>query len=99
MDKYLLFLLVCFASAAANAELFRDPTMPLSYQQKRQATNFDLQAIFSRDKSFSAIVNGKTLHLGDHFDGWQVSGIDRHSVTFSKGGESMKKSMWSNFTK
>jgi len=49
--------------------------------------NIRLQGIFYRTASPLAIINGKTVGVGDHFNGIQVVAIDQHSVTLALNGE------------
>jgi hypothetical protein len=46
-----------------------------------------VQGIFYRSASPLAIINGKTVGIGDSINGIQVAGIDEHSVTVELNGE------------
>lgn len=48
---------------------------------------FRLQGIFYRPSGPSAVVNAKTVYVGDPISGGRVKAIDRHSVTIERGGE------------
>lgn len=55
-----------------------------------QTSSFDdvrIQGIIYRAASPLAIINGKTVGIGDHFNAFQVVAIDQHSVTLQRGGE------------
>jgi MSHA biogenesis protein MshK len=47
-----------------------------------------LQGIFYRPNNPSAMVNGKTLFIGDSIDGAKVTAIEADSVTIEMDGES-----------
>jgi len=49
--------------------------------------NIRLQGIFYRTGSPLAIINGKTVGVGDLYHGLRVVAIDRHSVTLALDGE------------
>jgi hypothetical protein len=42
---------------------------------------YKLQSVFFRAKSPAAVINGKTLAIGDHVAGARVTAIDKESVT------------------
>lgn len=55
-----------------------------------QAGTFDsirIQGIFYRAASPLAIVNGKSVGIGDSFNAFKVVAIDQHSVTLQRDGE------------
>jgi HD-like signal output (HDOD) protein len=49
--------------------------------------NVRVQGIFYRTASPLAIINNRTVGVGDQFNGIQVVGIDQHSVTLVQNGE------------
>jgi MSHA biogenesis protein MshK len=62
-------------------ESLRDPTKPLTYSAKsEQKYQFNLQAIYNRGTTRSAVVNGKSLVVGDIFQGYRVSVIAAQSI-------------------
>ena len=48
---------------------------------------YRLQGIFFRPAAPSAVVNAKTVYVGDWISGARVKAIDRQSVTIEKAGE------------
>lgn len=52
------------------------------------APAFRLQGIFYRPANPSAVVNSKTVYVGDLISGGKVKAIDRQSVTLDVGGAS-----------
>ncbi len=49
--------------------------------------NIRVQGIFYRTASPLAIINNRTVGVGDQFNGIQVVSIDQHSVTLASNGE------------
>jgi hypothetical protein len=52
-----------------------------------QPATFKLQAIFYRPSNPSAVVNARTVFVGDRIDNARVKAIDRQSVTLEIAGE------------
>jgi hypothetical protein len=50
-------------------------------------SEYRLQGIFYRPTSPSAVVNAKTVYVGDLISGARVKAIDRQSVTLERGGQ------------
>jgi hypothetical protein len=57
-----------------------------SIEEPRSAPTFKLQAIFYRPNNPSAVVNSKTVSVGDLVLTGKVKAIDRQSVTIDVGG-------------
>ena len=49
---------------------------------------FKLQGLYWRPSRPSAVVNGKTVYVGDHVETARVTAIDQQSVTLNLNGES-----------
>lgn len=96
MIKFILRVVMLFSVAAqAQQSELRDPTMP------QNQTNADSQvptsvangrfpaisvsAIFTSSDTRYAIVNGKTLSVGQGWDNIKLLAINRDSVTLSSG--------------
>jgi hypothetical protein len=68
------------ASAAESSQSTAAPEDP-------ENTAFRLQGIFYRARKPSAVVNSKTVYIGDTIGGGKVTAIDRDSVTLLVEGE------------
>ena len=62
------------------------PVAPVEEPAKPAAPTFRLQGIFYRTKNPSAVVNNKTVFLGDSVGSSRVKAIDRQSVTLERDG-------------
>ncbi|MGA2246031.1 MAG: response regulator [Verrucomicrobiota bacterium] len=71
----------------AQGNVSAAPTGSTPAQPASALDHIRVQGIFYRAASPLAIINGKTFGVGDHFNGIQVVGIDRHSVTLVLNGE------------
>jgi hypothetical protein len=60
-------------------------SMPGPVEESKPA--FRLQGIFYRPNNPSAVVNSKTVFVGDFISNGKVKAIDRQSVTIDLGGE------------
>ena len=62
------------------------PAAPVEEPAKPVAATYRLQGIFYRPSNPSAVVNNKTVFLGDSVSGSRVKAIDRQSVTLERDG-------------
>lgn len=62
------------------------PAAPVEEPAKPAAPTLRLQGIFYRPKNPSAVVNNKTVFLGDSVGSSRVKAIDRQSVTLERDG-------------
>jgi len=69
------------ADASAESVLARIPT------EEAQPATFKLQGIFFRPANPSAVVNSKTVFVGDRIANAKVKAIDHQSVTLDIAGE------------
>jgi len=76
---------------AASAETPAAPTpTPTTASITPGGPTFKLQGIFYRSASPSAMVNGKSVFVGDRVSGAKVRAIDRESVTLEFEGQTKK---------
>jgi hypothetical protein len=54
---------------------------------------FKVQGIFYRLSKPSAVINGRTLYVGDEIDGAKIVAIERHAVRLFIGKETVRVSM------
>lgn len=63
----------------------KDPTMPADWNanapQASVIKNLTLSGIFSENNKNSAVINGLTVHVGDHIQGHEIVKIHKNSVT------------------
>lgn len=72
------------AEASLTHEPVRDPTAPLATLETAEAADAPrLSAIFLRDQSATAIVNGRPVKVGDWLDAYRVSAIAEGEVHLS----------------
>ena len=80
-------LFLSFNSIADSTQL-RDPTTPIFVSKSRLSSElFKLQAVIEKRGEKLAIINGKTLRVGDRFSSLVVTNIDDKSVTYKKNGK------------
>jgi hypothetical protein len=65
---------------AATTEGATSPA-PSTDVVKPQASAYKLQAIFVKKNSIAAVINGKTVSVGDHVGEARVTALDRESAT------------------
>lgn len=72
--------------AVVKKDVVRDPTTPLNNQVSHSAyiEPINLQAIFIRSNSHSAVINGKSVKVGDEIAQHIVTRISSHSVVLTK---------------
>jgi hypothetical protein len=81
-------LVVSNIGAEEKQEKLRDPTRPLGLiAQKEAGVKLELQAVFIRDNSREAVINGRRVNVGDNIFGALVVRIDEKSVTYRKEGK------------
>lgn len=51
------------------------------------STDLVLQGIMKSNKSYFAIINGRTVKPGDHIEGWTIADISRYRVTVQRAKE------------
>ena len=72
----------------AEAARVKDPSvLTVSARELPPATRFKLQGIFYRPSSPSAVINAKTVFVGDTVADAKVKAIDQSSVTLDLGTE------------
>lgn len=72
----------------AEAARVKDPSvLTVSAREVPSATRFKLQGIFYRPSSPSAVINAKTVFVGDIVADAKVKAIDQSSVTLDLGSE------------
>ncbi|EKD77408.1 MAG: hypothetical protein ACD_42C00342G0005 [uncultured bacterium] len=81
MANYFFCLLLLFA---ATAQALTDPTMPPDWDAKSLMAEIPKDIIFTgvftkKDRAF-AIINGKTIHVGDMIANHEVTRIGPHAV-------------------
>lgn len=64
-----------------------DGALPVSARELSTPTHFKLQGIFYRPNSSSAVINSKTVSVGDTIDTATVRSITQRSVTLDLGSE------------
>jgi len=98
MKAYQVFCLGFVFATGLIAEPLRDPTLPGNdgISNKNKQDNFrqlvdqwHLQAIFISDNR-RAVINGKSLTLGDSFDGFRVVAIEHWYVQLVSGQTNIK---------
>lgn len=72
---------------AAPAGTFAESASASLAVEETPSTAFKLQAIFYRPRNPSAVVNSKTLYVGDRIANAKVKAIDHQSVTLDFAGE------------
>ncbi|WP_438864654.1 hypothetical protein [Neptunicella sp.] len=96
MIKFFVYVLMLFSvTVMAQQTELRDPTMPQNRVTMGGESAIDLingdfpnirvSAIFASAQTRYAIVNGKTLSIGDGWDNIKVIAINSDSVTLSRG--------------
>ncbi len=80
MMKYLILLWLLTTAVYALS----DPTMPPDWNQQESTypipKNIILSGIFVSDNQRSAILNGKSVQVGDFMDGYEISKISSKGV-------------------
>ncbi len=88
LSVLVLVLGVPLAYASTQVEKLRDPTQPLNYRAATKAASaLKLQAIFLGGSQPKAIINGKTLVVGDVFDGKKILTIKENEVVYRSGSQ------------
>jgi len=83
----LLLFLFLVPSLAYSA--LRDPTTPLDGGVvRKEQSALVLQAIFLADTSRYAVINGRTVYVGDKVNDWTLEVISRKGVRLARRGES-----------
>lgn len=76
-----------------------DPTKPLigtsTKITKVEKSTLVLQSIIAREQSRKAIINGKTLIVGDRIGLYELISIDAHGVVLSSPQRELKLSLFS----
>ena len=74
-------------TAATPAVSDTPPVPPVPVPATGPLPTFRLQGIFYRTTSPSAMVNGKSVFVGDFVSGAQIKAIDRERVTLEYEGQ------------
>lgn len=77
------------AAASDTASTAAAAAAPISTTTPLRSVNFppmQLQAIYYRLSKPSALINNRTLYLGDEIEGARVVAIERHTVRLEMGG-------------
>jgi hypothetical protein len=99
VNKLLLAIVLLVLPVFSHSDSMRDPTTPLRYSlAKNNDVSLNLQAIFMRGESLTAIVNGTVVRSGDKISGWNITKINRNEVVFSRGNKSISRTLWENVT-
>jgi len=74
---FISFLLVFFVSQAVLAAQMRDPTKPPPEDYALYASNggFKVRAIYAGPEHYVAVINGKTVTVGDEIYGAKIVAI------------------------
>lgn len=86
-----IFMLATLSVASAEPVLhdpnLRDPTTPLRFHKaQKKMPSLQLQAIYVRNNSRQAIVNGQLVNVGSRVAGAQITAISDNRVTYSAAG-------------
>ena len=71
----------------ATASAANDSALPALAPSPRPPSAFKLQGIFYRPSNPSAVINAKTVFIGDTIDEARIKTIDRQSVTLVHDGQ------------
>ena len=88
-SKILLFgcLMLFFQlSYADKDQSLRDPTQPLKFEKKKSTVSLTLQAIFTKNGSKRAVINGVILEQGDSYRAYKIIKISSSSVQYEFSG-------------
>ena len=87
IDQELLARRAAQRQAAASLDWTRDP---FSASTERNANGLSLSGILWDPRDAMAIINGRTVRVGDRFDGYQVLQIQQDRVVLSNGSETLQ---------
>lgn len=74
--------------ANASSEPLRDPTQPLNYRASTKSPSaLKLQAIILGGSTPKAIINGKTVTVGDLYNGKKILKIRENEVVYLSGNQ------------
>ncbi len=84
-------LLVAAAAVSAGEPPLADPTRPPAYTAPPAAAGakgraFRLSAVFLGPGRPRAVINGRTVRVGEQVDGARVIAIERHRVVLARNG-------------
>lgn len=91
----ILFALLFASPAGAVNDSLVDPTRPAGFSIVVPAAGPDqsrvaapkLQAVFSIGSQYSALIDGRRVHVGDQLAGYRVQAIGRGGVRLQGDGE------------
>ncbi len=78
--------------AAADAPVLIDPTRPSDAHGERAVAGWPqlrLQGILHRDNDNLAIIDGRVVHRGDHFNDVLIGEIGTDAVHYQRGGHDL----------
>ena len=86
-----LTLMLALGGAASAGEPLRDPTRPVYLDAERtgpsdRAPRFNVSAIFVSEVRRIAVLNGRTVTIGDRVDGATITAIEQDRVRLAYGG-------------
>lgn len=89
---YCSIMMILSVDLLANDNVLRDPTQPLDFVSVLSVNNktVDLQAVFIKPKSRSAIVNGVIVKEGDRIENYVIVRINKNYIVLD-GGDKKKK--------
>lgn len=80
--RWVFIISLIFTTNLALAN--RDPTMPPNWNSQAQTGNIPeniaLSGIFVVKNEAMAVINGKSMHVGDYIEGYEVTRISRTAV-------------------
>lgn len=69
------------------SDVLRDPTEPLGYRlAKKQGIALQLQAVFRKNATKKAVINGAFVEEGGFIHGWRLAKVNKLDVVLSKNG-------------
>lgn len=75
------------SSKAEQDKSLRDPTRPLTYTRKAEvASALQLQAIFERVSGYEAVINGRSVRVGQKVDNATITKITAERVHYEREG-------------
>lgn len=76
-------------SSACIAQSLRDPTSPLGKNASiEKESSLKLQAVFTQGRTKTAVINNRTMKLGESIEGWTLNRIEKNAVSIAKGERS-----------
>ena len=84
----LIFIIFIGVTVFANAEKsLRDPTRPLTFTEKSERVQLNLQAIYLKNGSKRAVINGTLVSEGERFQSHLIKVIEKNRVVYQYQGQ------------